>query len=422
MNEISKQAQKGQHVALIAAVAVLTMAAVKGLVGSLFNADILVADALNNSADLVAIVASWMGLKFAAKVKSKTFPFGLYKAETIALLLISVIFLCVAWELSMKGLHKILVKVDEVEFSPLPLCIAALSTVSTFFIARYEHKTGFEINSATLLATSKECFLDVATSAAVFFGLLLSYYRVPYIEGAVIIAIGVMLAKLGIQNVISSVMILLDANLDPKLSEKISKDLTKIPGVKGIKEIRIRRSGLTKFIELVISTSGDENVTNANELANEVERNIHEKNSGIDSIMIHVDPVASTELLIALPVEDNKGLESIVSNRFGCAPWFIILRKKDKGFEVVDTFKTNHTGDKKRGLDTSKVLGSKKIDVLITKKAGEGAWYALKDYGISVFHSKGLTVAEDLSHYADNTLKPFDSTCFTTSVNDQPKE
>ncbi len=409
MRETHTQAQKGQKVALVAALVIFALATVKVLTGLLCHADLLVADALHNVADVAALFASWMGLKFATKAKTKTFPYGLFKAETIALLGISLIFLWVAWELVADGIHKILGQTEQVPFSLLPLGVAALSAVCSFCISRYEYKAGRETNSATLLAIAKESFLDVVTSVVVLLGLVLTYYRVPYVEGVAIVAIGTLLAKLGVQNIIVSTMILLDANLDPQLTRQITREIAAFPGVKTVSAVRIRRSGLTRFVDLTLTASGYSSTKVTSLLASDIETHILARHTGIDSVMTQVEPAMPSMPLIAVPVDTDKGLESIVSQHFGCAPWFVLAKANGKKFQLVTTLPNTRVGSKKVGLHTAKMLCSHKIDVLIAKKVGEGPFHMLKDSGVVTFRSRNGTVDETIALYLANGLEQFDA-------------
>jgi len=48
---------------------------------------------VHSFADMLAIFASWVGLKLAERPHTKRFPFGLYRAETLAALLVSALIL-----------------------------------------------------------------------------------------------------------------------------------------------------------------------------------------------------------------------------------------------------------------------------------------------------------------------------------------
>jgi|GEM_PF-5310909 len=71
------------------------------------------------------------------------------------------------------------------------------------------------MNSQSLIVKASETFLDIFTSLVVLTGILLAYARIPFIEGFIIILISLLILKLGIKNIWTSLPVLMDANLDP---------------------------------------------------------------------------------------------------------------------------------------------------------------------------------------------------------------
>ena len=99
--------KKGKKVAAVATFATLFLTALKAIVGYLSGSAALIADAIHSGSDVVAIFASWLGLRLAERKPTETFPYGFYKAETLATLLISGFILYAGFELLIEGIHKI---------------------------------------------------------------------------------------------------------------------------------------------------------------------------------------------------------------------------------------------------------------------------------------------------------------------------
>ena len=81
----------------------LLIAVLKGVIGTIFDSKVLVADAFHSAADTVAIFASAFGLWLASREKSKRFPYGLYKAETLVTLVIGALIFWAGIELLLDG-------------------------------------------------------------------------------------------------------------------------------------------------------------------------------------------------------------------------------------------------------------------------------------------------------------------------------
>jgi len=160
-----KELKKGQKVAFIATFLTLFLAVAKGLIGYLFNSKILIADAFHSGADLLAIFASGFGLWLASKKKSAKFPYGLYKAETLASFIIGILIIWAGVAILKDGYHKLFYIMQIRKFPFLPVSISIVSIITAYFVARKEKSTGEAINSQSLLANAQESFLDIFTSS-----------------------------------------------------------------------------------------------------------------------------------------------------------------------------------------------------------------------------------------------------------------
>lgn len=215
--------KRGQSVAITATTVIFLLAVAKFIIGYLFDSRILIADSFHNGVDVLAIFASWFGLWLASRKGSAKFPYGLYKAETLITLIIGVLITLAGIENAIEGYRKFFVRAPEQAFPTLPVAISIISLFVSYFVARIEHKAGSMINSGALKANASEAFLDIVTSVVVLAGILLSHANVPFIEGSIVIFIALLVIRLGIKNIWTPILILMDASLDPELQLEIAK-------------------------------------------------------------------------------------------------------------------------------------------------------------------------------------------------------
>jgi cation diffusion facilitator family transporter len=403
-----KELKKGQRVAFIATFVTLILAVMKGAIGYLFDSKILIADAFHSGADFLAIFASWFGLWMASKKKSARFPYGLYKAETLVSFIIGALIAWAGIELLKEGYHKLSYIAYPQEFPVLPVTVSIMSTITAYFIAKKERAVGRLINSQSLIANASESFLDIFTSIVVLTGILLAYARIPFIEGVIIILISLLILKLGIKNIWTSLLVLMDANLDPELQSEIEEKINKIYGVKGVSEVKIRQSGPLKMVECKIATSPSLSLYKAHELANIAEDFIVKNYKHIESVFIHVEPSRDKAISAIIPVKDINGLDSIVHGHFGRAPYFIILRLgNDNDIEIEDFYYNEFLNEKRHvGIKVIKAVIKYKIDLLFTSRIGEISFYMLKNNFIDIYRAEeGLSVREIIERYRNNQIE-----------------
>ncbi len=408
-----KELKQGQKVAFIATFVTLLLAVMKGTIGYLFDSKILVADAFHSSADLLAIFASGFGLWLASQKKSARFPYGLYKAETLASFLIGTLILWAGIEILKDGYHKLFQITRVQKFPILPVSVSVISVITAYFIARKEKTVGRLISSQSLIANANESFLDIFTSLVVLIGILLAYANIPYVEGSIIILISLLILKLGIKNIWTSLLVLMDANLDPELQSEIEEEINSIYGVKGVSEVMIRQSGPFKMVECKIETSPSLPLYKAHELANKTEDYIVENYKHIESVFIHVEPSRKKVISAIIPVKDINGLGSKVHGHFGRAPYFVVIRLSgnDNSIEIEDFYFNEFLGEKKHiGIKVIKAIIKYKIDLLFTSRIGEISFYMLKDNFVDIYKvEEDSSVREIVENYRNNQLEQITS-------------
>lgn len=407
MEDKIRNLKKGQTVAFISVFISLGLAIMKGLVGYLFNSQVLIADAIHSAADLMTHAASGFGLWIASRGKTTRFPYGLYRAETLACMVVGIFIFIAGIDLFKEGLHKLFHLGSVTSFPVFPIAASLISSVAGLIIAKMESKVGHAIGSQSLIASSKEAFLDIFTSLAVLVGILLVYYRIPYAEGGIILVISLILVKIGAENAWIALLILMDANLEPDLENKIGEKIKDIRGVKGVGTVKIRQSGPFKMIECVIVTRPLLSLYKAHEVADKVEEMIAENYDHIESIFIHVEPDKKKNLRALIPVKENLGIDSVVDHHFARASGFLILKLKDNQTETVDFYKNKFLRKKEHlGVKTSRCAIESEIDVLFTASIGEISFHILKSNMIDVFKAEaGSSVKKTIDDYYANKLK-----------------
>jgi cation diffusion facilitator family transporter len=407
MAEKMTQLKRGQQVAFWATAITLLISLLKGIIGVLFNSKVLVADAFHSAADTIAIFASGFGLWLASRKKSFRFPYGLYKAET---LLTSVIGMLIIWagvELIQDGYHKLFIIASSDQFPTLPVIASIVSIVVAFFIARKEKQIGKAINSQSLLANAGESFLDIFSSLVVLIGILMAYWQIPYIEGAVIILIALLILKLGFENFWNSLLVLLDANLDENLQQQIEQTVQAIPGVTDVEDVKIRQAGPFRMVELKFTTNPSITIYQAHAIADEIENIIHQQYPTVESVFVHAEPSRKAILRAIFPVTELNGMNSKVYGHFGRAPYFAILNIHENAAEIED-FYLNEFLDRKKhiGLQVVKVLVHYELDMSFTNRIGEISFSLLKENFIDIYQieSDDLTINQVIELYQQNKL------------------
>lgn len=397
---------RGQRIALASSLITLAVALVKGVTGYAFESNLLIADAIHSAGDVVTVAASGFGLWLAARKKSEKFPYGLYRAETVATFFMGLMILWAGVEMARDGYGKFLLREAVAGFPLLPISAAILSIVADLFLEKKQKEVGKAINSQSLLVKARDTQLDVYVSAAVMVGIIMASWGIPYVEGGLILVIALLILKLGGETVWLSVMSLLDADLDADLRDGISSMISEIPGVRAVTGIRIRRAGPFRMVDCTIETAPHLPLYQAHELADRVEENIAGAYRDIDTVFVHVEPFREKVLMALVPVDGANGPDSVIHEHFGRAPYVALVRIGESNWELVDFYFNEFLGEKLHiGVKIIKALSATGIDILFTKQIGELSFSLLKERFVDIYKIEGTpTIRGIVTAYGNGEL------------------
>jgi len=167
--------------------------------------------------------------------------------------------------------------------------------------------------------------VDVSSSVLVFVGILVHYFGLSWAEGIAGLLIGLLTIRLGLGMGRDAVLVLLDACLKPELISQMKKIATEVNGVRGVHEIKVRRSGPFIFAEMHVEVDRTMRMDEADVISITIEERIRDSIDEVDSVMLHVEPSKKDLYRIAIPVEQDEGLDSRISQHFGKSPYFILI-------------------------------------------------------------------------------------------------
>ena len=163
-----------------------------------------------------------------------------------------------------------------------------LTALLLFFQRHVVNRTG----SLAVKADALHYRADLYTNAAILIALALSIYGYSFFDAVFAIIIAIYIIYSAWEIAYDAVQILLDRELPEEDREHIKNIAEAVPRVKGIHELRTRRSGVTRFIQLHIDLDETMSLREAHQVADRVEATICAEIPNAD-VIIHEDPVGS---------------------------------------------------------------------------------------------------------------------------------
>lgn len=386
MSEKSLLFKKGEKAAKLSAAVLLAFSVLKGIVAIISGSVALLADSIHSFADIFSSVAVWAGLKLVQRKPTERFPYGYYKAETFALLIVAITIVSSGVLILVEAVDKLFAP-TAILFPSLVLIVAIFSAMASYFLSRYKKKVGNLIGSQSLVGEGQHSMVDLYTSLLVFIGVFFS--SLGYLSAEVLagLAIGVYVIKVGLWFGKDAVLVLMDASLSPERAQQMKEMAESVRGVRGVHNIRLRKSGPVAFGEMHVEVQQDLPLGRAHAISSEVEEKIKKQFKDVESITIHLGLAHKEKIKVGIPVVEDRGSRSIASVHFGNAPLFAFI-EMEKGRIGNVYVKVNEAArlSRKKGITTAQFLVNEKVDTVLAGGIGEGPFHLLNDSLVRIYY------------------------------------
>ncbi|MDQ0879413.1 cation diffusion facilitator family transporter [Peribacillus sp. V2I11] len=277
----------GERSAIISIIAYICLSIMKLAIGYISDSAALKADGLNNTTDIIASIAVLIGLRLAQRPPDKDHGYGHWKSETIASMVASFIMFAVGVQVLIDAVASMLKGGKE---SPDIIAgyVGVLSAIAMYFVYRYNKKLAIKINSKAVMAASKDNISDAWVSFGTAIGIFGSQLNMPWLDSLTAVIVGLLICKTAWDIFIQASHELSDG-FDEKKIHLYKDVITKVDGVKGIKEIKGRNYGNNEVIDVVILVNSTLDIKEAHDIATHVEK-VMMKDHGVYDVHVHVEP------------------------------------------------------------------------------------------------------------------------------------
>jgi cation diffusion facilitator family transporter len=229
----------------------------------------------------------------ASRPADKEHPYGHGKIENISGTIEAILIFLAAGFIIYEAVDKIINKA-EVEQLWLGIGIMAASAVINFFVSRHLLRVARRDDSIALEADGRHLTVDVYTSVGVALGLLLVQLTGFYILDPIIaIAVALLILKMAYTLTKKAFPPLIDSKL-PEDEERlvalsVEEHVGPLGEAVGFHELRTRKSGSERYVELHLVMASDGSIEQAHSLCDHLEQDIMSKLPNAH-VTIHVEP------------------------------------------------------------------------------------------------------------------------------------
>ena len=262
---------------------------IKLIAGILGNSVALIADAFHSMTDVVTTVCVIVCLRISRQPPDREHPYGHGKIESIAAKIISLVLIVVGAVMLFAATRKVL-SGNLLIPTEIAIWAAILSIIVKEFSYRYTVTAANKIQSTVLAADAWHHRTDALSSVAALFGIVGARLGYPVLDPIMAGVVSIFIMWAGFKLLRESIDELMDTIPDKKIPQKITELALGIPGVKSVRNIKIRKYGIFLVVDCVIVVDPQITVDEGHNLATLVKERIMEAKDNIKEVFIHVSP------------------------------------------------------------------------------------------------------------------------------------
>ena len=265
------------------------------LLGGIFGtSQALIADAVHSLSDIVIAVLLLVGLKVSVAPPDENHHWGHGNIEFIVSLIIGVILICASIIITVTSLTSIFERIMP-EPGILAVWAAAISVVTNEILFRHSLCIGKQMDSPAMIANAWENRADVYSSLAVLVGVFGARMGFTFLDPVAAIIVGFMIARSGIDTLISGVKGMTDQSFDRAMLADVKKLVLKEKGIRDVSRLRARKVGQKTWIDLEAKFGPEIRVSEVKKIIDNVKKSVTDQFDRIGDVII-VSRVSEPEL------------------------------------------------------------------------------------------------------------------------------
>ena len=264
----------------------------KFIAGGISGSISIISEAIHSLSDFLASVLTFFAVIKSSEPADTNHPFGHGKYEDMSgfieggLIIFAGIY--IIWEACKKVFFHQTVEVD----TTLGIAVMLFAVVANIFVSSYLFRVAKKSDSVSLHADGEHLRTDVYSSLGVLFGLvLIKITGIALLDPLIAVLVAIFVLKAGFEISKETLNNLLDGALPSEDIEAIKTIINSYNNecLKGYKNLKARRSGPSKDIEITMLFPENMTISACHKICDDVESLIQQK-LGNCNILIHAEP------------------------------------------------------------------------------------------------------------------------------------
>ena len=276
--------------AKLALAVVLGLVVLKVVIATITGSISIFAQTADSFLDLLAVAITIFSIGIAAKPADEAHPFGHGKIENISAI-VQAILIFTAGGLIIYSAVNCIVSGAVIELTEAGIGVMVVSIVVSILLSRHLLKVSRATDSLALEAIAHNIAADVYSAAGVLAGLVvIRFTELVILDPIIALAVSLIIIKSAYNIIRKSFGGLIDVKL-PKKEEAAIKSCLKehVGQLVGFHELRTRKAGSQRFIELHLVMPKNTSVEEAHRMCDHLEQDLENKLNNTN-VTIHIEP------------------------------------------------------------------------------------------------------------------------------------
>ena len=269
-------------------------------VGLISGSISIVADGLNNLADMGSAVITLIGFRLANKPADQDHPFGHGRLEYISAFIIAVLILIVGFELLTSSVKLLISGEASPLFSTVAIIVLAASILVKLWLFFLNRKLGKMIDSSALIATAKDSLNDcISTGAILLTAIITRFATLPFnLDSVMAIGVALFILWSGYTSAKDTIDEMLGGPPSAQVVREIEEAIMSFEGFVGIHDLIVHNYGPGRqFASVHVEVPQNIDIVACHEQIDLCEKFVGEK-TGVN-LVIHMDPIDTDDESVA---------------------------------------------------------------------------------------------------------------------------
>ncbi len=283
--------QDNQRTAMLSVVSNSGLILLKVIAGTITGSVAILTEAVHSSIDLVASIVAVLSVRKAGEPADESHRYGHEKVENLAAAIEGILILVGSAVIAFEAIRK-LVGHGRIHTIGAGIGVVAFSSVVNVIVSTIIARRAVRTESPALEADAAHLRTDAATSAGVLVALaLVKLTGAQWLDPAVALAVAGAIVYTGVRLLSRSSRVLVDESLPSAEVAAIRSVIEQFAprGVVGYHELRTRRAGSRRYVDLHIQFRRGTSLEDAHRTAHALQDLIGTRLSDVD-VLIHLEP------------------------------------------------------------------------------------------------------------------------------------